>query len=177
MTPLEPPDHQTGTMPTVTSLCSESVQDTLLSRGAQEKLVSAPNALNVFKIRKDFIQAARAGLQGTSSMMVQARQRHEGEAATGVRVGFTCSKKVGNAVARNRAKRRLPEAARAILPEHGRTGWDYVLIGRAIVTDKRDFNALKGDLAYALRKLHGTSGDTESIGTASERKSEPGPQK
>ena len=71
-------------------------------------------------------------------------------------VGFTCSKKVGNAVARNRAKRRLREAARAILPHTGRTGWDYVLIGRADVTAARPFDLLQQDLALALRKLHNT---------------------
>ena len=72
-----------------------------------------------------------------------------------VRVGFTCSKKVGNAVARNRAKRRLREVARLLLPEHGRPGWDYALIGRAEVTASRDFHDLQRDFLYALRKLHG----------------------
>ena len=85
--------------------------------------------------------------------MVQGRKRDEGE-ADGIRVGFTCSRKVGNAVARNRAKRRLREAARLVLPEHGRDGWDYVLIGRARATAERRFDALQDDLRQALRKIH-----------------------
>ncbi|WP_170429365.1 ribonuclease P protein component [Ruegeria arenilitoris] len=115
--------------------------------------VCAPEPLTVLKKRSDFLKAARARRQGTSSMMVQGRKRAEGE-AEGIRVGFTCSKKVGNAVARNRAKRRLREAARAILSAHGRTGWDYVLIGRADTTANRPYAALLDDLRYALRKIH-----------------------
>lgn len=88
--------------------------------------------------------------------MVQARKRREGETEQSdqIRVGFTCSKKVGNAVARNRAKRRMREVARALLPILGKPGWDYVLIGRAETTAARPFEDLKGDLKYALNKLH-----------------------
>ena len=68
---------------------------------------------------------------------MQARQRDDDE--TGLRVGFTCSKKVGNAVARNRAKRRLREVARQMLSLYGRLGWDYVLIGKAEKTEERPF--------------------------------------
>ena len=70
-------------------------------------------------------------------------------------MGFTCSKKVGNAVARNRAKRRLREIARHVLPEHGVPGWDYVLIGRPEITATRPFQVLLDDLRQALRKVHG----------------------
>jgi len=79
--------------------------------------------------------------------------RDDGRAT--IRVGFTCSKKLGNAVRRNRAKRRLREVARQLLPEHGRPGWDYALIGRAGMTAGRPFDELQRDFRFALRKLHG----------------------
>jgi ribonuclease P protein component len=68
------------------------------------------------------------------------------------RVGFTASAKVGNAVARNRARRRLKAAAAALLPLHGRPATDYVLIAR-IETLTRPFPALLQDLEAALRRL------------------------
>lgn len=103
--------------------------------------------------RADFLRASRGLRTSAPSMNLQARRRDDGEAA-GIRVGFTCSKKVGNAVARNRARRRLREAARAVLPLAGRDGWDYVLIGRPEVTADRPFEALKDDLAQALLRVH-----------------------
>ena len=91
--------------------------------------------------------------QGTPGIHLQARKRRDGE-ADGMRVGFTCSKKVGNAVARNRAKRRLREVARLVLPDHGRNGWDYVLVGRKDVTAVLPFTKLQADLIRALAKIH-----------------------
>jgi ribonuclease P protein component len=75
--------------------------------------------------------------------------------AEGVRVGFTCSKKLGNAVMRNRAKRRLRAAARQVVPAAGQAGWDYVLVGRPAVTVSRPFTSLCDDLATALHAVHG----------------------
>lgn len=68
------------------------------------------------------------------------------------RVGFTASRKVGNAVARNRARRRLKALAGEILPLHAVSGHDYVLVARQ-ATPARDFQALRRDLESALRKL------------------------
>lgn len=106
--------------------------------------------LEVLQKRADFLSAARSRKQAMPGFILQARH-HGGET---VRVGFTCSKKVGNAVARNRAKRRLREIARLVLPSQGRAGWDYVLIGRRDVTADRPFPALIRDLEAALAKVH-----------------------
>jgi ribonuclease P protein component len=114
--------------------------------------VSENRKLTVLTKRSEFLAVARGKRQGGGSMMVQARRRDDGDPT--IRVGFTCSKKVGNAVARNRAKRRLREVARLVLLKQGKPGWDYVLIGRATQTAARPFDLLQSDLSDALRKLH-----------------------
>ena len=102
--------------------------------------------------RQDFIAAAKALHAAMPSLVVQARDRDDGRAP---RVGFTATKKLGNAVIRNRVKRRLREAARLTLPGIARRGFDYVLIGRAGAA-KRPFAELQADLNSALKRLHRT---------------------
>ena len=108
--------------------------------------------LATLKTRPEFLRAASARRQGTGGFLVQARFRDDDKAL--VQVGFTASKKVGNAVLRNRAKRRLREVARAILPRMAQPGWDYVLVARPGVTVDRPFADLLTDLEVALRSIH-----------------------
>ena len=75
-----------------------------------------------------------------------------------MRVGFTVTKKIGNAVVRNRMKRRLRELARALLPIEGLAGHDHVLIGREGGIE-RDFALLRSELSAALARTAAGKGD------------------
>ena len=112
----------------------------VLSCGAPETL----------RHRADFLKAASARRQGAGSFMLQARARGDDLPP---RVGYTASKKIGNAVARNRAKRRLRAALHQArqLAQHG---WDYVLVARPGATIARPFADLLADLRTALAAVH-----------------------
>ena len=114
-------------------------------------------ALVTLRKRADFLRAASARRQGMPGFLLQARRRDEdeGRAEAAIRIGYTCSKKLGNAVMRNRAKRRLRALAREVMPGLARPGWDYVLVGRPGATVERGFADLRADLAAALARVHG----------------------
>jgi ribonuclease P protein component len=112
--------------------------------------------LTRLKVRTDFLAAAKAYRWAERGVVVQCNKRPDGDEPAGnhVRVGFTATKKIGNAVFRNRVKRRLRELAREILSQLARPGHDYVLIARSDTVD-RDFDKMRDDLTKALAKVHG----------------------
>lgn len=111
------------------------------------------NGLVRLKTRADFLRvAARRSRAARRGFVLQVAPAPSGTDAQ-VRIGFTASRKVGNAVIRNRAKRRLRAAAAEILRAGGTPGSDYVLIAREGGTVSQPYAELVGDLAGALRQL------------------------
>jgi ribonuclease P protein component len=107
-------------------------------------------SLTKISARKDFLAANSAKRAANGGFVLLVRDRADTDAT--MRLGITVTKKIGNAVVRNRMKRRFRALAREILPKLGVSGADHVMIGRASGI-QRDFALLRKDLAKALEKV------------------------
>ncbi|MEJ8406499.1 ribonuclease P protein component [Brevundimonas vesicularis] len=100
--------------------------------------------------RPQFLAAAKGVSEARGAVVIQRLERGDGSPHIGL--GFTATKKIGGAVQRNRAKRRLREAARAMLAQHGVPGSDYVFIAR-MGTTERAWDRLLDDVKSTLTRL------------------------
>ncbi len=101
--------------------------------------------------RADFLAVAKAGKRYvTPAFILQAYPQHSSDT---IRFGIVVTKKIGNAVVRNRGKRRLRALAKACLNAHGHPGCDYVLVARDEILT-RDFSKMLKELEKALGKTH-----------------------
>ena len=112
-------------------------------------MADAAFAIERLKKRADFLACAQAPSCAKGAVVVQARARDDQPL---VRAGFTATKRVGGSVVRNRAKRRMREAARLLLPDLAHPGFDYVFIARGGVTT-RPWPRLLDDVKSALIRL------------------------
>jgi len=115
------------------------------------QLKTRVHPLDKLKQRKDFLRVAKGRRWATPGLVLQSAKRLEGDNTA--RIGYTASKKVGNAVKRNRAKRRLRALVKDVLLKNAREGFDYVLIARYTTPD-RPYQALIEDLKLAMQKVH-----------------------
>jgi ribonuclease P protein component len=106
--------------------------------------------LVILSKRADFLAANRGKRAPMPGFVLLVRDR--GDSDHGVRIGYTVTKKIGNAVVRNRMKRRFRALVRDIFPAHAIPGADHVLIGRSSGIE-RDFATLAAELKRALAKL------------------------
>jgi ribonuclease P protein component len=123
------------------------------TQGAERAPRSRPQEaqrLEIIKKRSDFLAANAGRRAATPGFVLLVRDRQDDDPLR--RIGFTVTKKIGNAVVRNRMKRRFRELAREIIPVQGFAGSDHVMIGRAGGIE-RDFAALRNDLSSALKRV------------------------
>ncbi len=118
------------------------------SRTSQPRPQKALRLITVSK-RRDFLAANSAKRAPGPGFVLLVRERADGDIVK--RLGITVTKKIGNAVVRNRMKRRFRALAREMLPENGLVGADHILIGRAGGVE-RNFVLLKAELAKALKR-------------------------
>jgi len=102
------------------------------------------------KRRADFLAAATALRVPAGPFLLQGRARDDQGSA---RIGFTVTKKTGNAVERNRIRRRLRAAAKSVFPRAGHQGFDYVLVARRPAISA-PFSRIESEMEQALTRLH-----------------------
>jgi ribonuclease P protein component len=106
----------------------------------------------VLRHRREFLAVAATGRKWAAPGLVLQMGAPRKDETSGIRYGLTATTRIGNAVIRNRARRRLRALASEVLPRHAAPEHDYVLIARA-TTGTRAYDQLRQDLIAALRKL------------------------
>lgn len=121
-----------------------------------------PNKLVLIKKRPDFLHVTRNGFKAVrSGFVLQAAKTRRVFNPPVFRIGYTATKKIGNAVCRNRAKRRLRAVCAALLPVEAVAGYDYVVVARFATIDI-PYKKLYRDFNFALKEIKQAIHDSET---------------
>lgn len=118
----------------------------IMTQGAENKELN----VETLKKRSDFLRVAATRKKWVSPMMIIQMSTDQNK---NTRVGYTASKKVGNAVIRNKAKRRLREVVKQVMNRTVKAGHDYVIIARNGI-ESYPFKELIRDMKWSLKRLH-----------------------
>ncbi|NDF12814.1 MAG: ribonuclease P protein component [Proteobacteria bacterium] len=143
--------------PSVAAACSPAVVQKAVSASLPSSTLSPRQPMSgvtliTLKKRDEFVALSKKGSHARSHTLILQALKSD-RIPPAVRFGITVSGKVGNAVVRNRIKRRFRSAIGAVLKEQGKPGVDYVLVGRNNAMDA-PFETIVRDLNYTLAKVH-----------------------
>lgn len=144
----------TANTPPVAPVAAAPVESGSAEQAPRESGIPVSH-IEVIRKRPDFLAANRGKRFVTPGFVMLAHKRRAGHPAANpdaVRYGITVTKKIGNAVTRNRMKRRFRALLAEMLPQYGVTGADHIMIGRK-EHKERDFSAMKAELEKALKHL------------------------
>jgi ribonuclease P protein component len=123
-----------------------------MARATQAR--GSASRVTTLKRRSEYLRVRKGSRCATAAFVLEAKARDEStRAAEGPRFGFTVTRQIGKAVARNRIRRRLKAAVRDAAPNHASGEFDYVLIARRAALTSQ-FAALVGELARAFTRVH-----------------------
>jgi ribonuclease P protein component len=137
--------------------------------GCRSALEARIPILQTLKSRPEFLAVRGGRRSSTPAFLIEVRERPSAENGGTARFGFTITKKIGNAVTRNRIRRRLKAAFAATAPQYARPSCDYVIVARHAALD-RPFAALLEDVARAFAALH----DNAKRGRTNDARPKPG---
>ena len=121
----------------------------MTTKQKEQKKTSKHHKIDKITKRSDYLRASKSKYFRSNSFIIQFYNRADD---LGPRYGVTATKKIGNAIKRNKAKRRIRNLVKDLLPKYGKNGYDYVFIAKENLINE-DWEVLKEESTSVLKDL------------------------